>query len=74
MVQAQRLVLSDAGGKLLPNGFTQVGFWTDEVPCPWFIWKLIPVNVGGMPTPSKSSSEALGNSGPPPPYDDGYKR
>ena len=48
--------------ELLLNGFpTQVQLWTDADPhsCPWFIWKLIPVEVEGLLTPSKPSREAL---------------
>jgi hypothetical protein len=61
-------MLSDTE-ELLLNGFTtQVQFWTDTQPVPWFIWKLIPVKVEGLFTPSQLSSETLG-SGPLPSYD-----
>jgi hypothetical protein len=58
-------MLADTVEELLLNSFTQVKFWTDEVPYPWFTWKLIPVNVVGLLT---LSSEALG-SGSLPSYD-----
>jgi hypothetical protein len=55
VAKAQRLELSDTVKKPLPKGFTQVKFWTDEVPYPWFTWKLIPVTVDGPLTPSTES-------------------
>jgi hypothetical protein len=62
-------MLSDTGGKLLLNGFAQVGFWTDEGQCPWFIWKLIPMNVESSLAPSKLPEPP--RSDPLPSYD-GY--
>ena len=58
-------MLADTVEELLLSGFTQVKFWTDEVPYPWFTWKLIPVKVVGL---VMLSSEALG-SGSLPSYD-----
>ena len=49
---------------------TQVNLWSDVNPAHCRIWKLIPVEVEGMFTPSSSSSEALG-SGSLPPYGEG---
>ena len=50
------------------NGLdTQVNTWLDDGPAPCRIWKLIPVKVEGMFTPSQSSFEAVG-SGSLPPY------
>jgi hypothetical protein len=64
---------SDTGEELLLSGFTQVELWVDTNNRPWFIWKLIPVKVVDLPTPSSSSSETLG-SGSLPSYDDGDNR
>ena len=48
------------------NGFTtQVILWTGEGPTPWWIWRLVPVKVEGVSTPSQPSSEALGSGFPP---------
>ena len=57
MVPAQRLELNNTVERLLLKGFTQVKLWTDEVPYPWFTWKLVPVK---NKDPSRPSSEALG--------------
>ena len=46
---------------------TQVHTWIDEDLMPWRVWKLIPVKVEGMPTPSQPiTSETHGSSSLPP--------
>ena len=50
-------MLSDTAEALSLNGFTQVGLWTDVVPVPWFVWRLIPVNIEAPPAPSRPIPE-----------------
>ena len=73
MVQAQRLDVARYRRGTLLNCLTQVMTWTETAPVAWFNWKLIPVKVEDLLTPSMSSSEALG-SGSLPSYDEGDTR
>ena len=53
---------------MLLNGFTtQVILWTGEGSHAWWIWRLVPVKVDGVPTPSQPPSETF-DSGLPPSY------
>ena len=53
---------------LLKVFITQMNFWTAAAVTEsfaWWIWKLIPVKVGGSSTPSRPSSETPGPSSLP---------